>query len=354
MEDISILGVINFLLRRARLVFGVPIAVAIAAVVLALLAPGQFIVESRFKPEAAGAVAPSQLAGLAAQFGFNLAGGSTGESPEFYAGVLESRSLLREVVRTEFHIATDGDDGQPVTGTIAELYGIEGETPEDEMTIAVLLVDGLVSVTVDARQGVVILRTTAQWPELARQINRRMLQLVNEFNLGKRQSRAAAERHFVEQRVRRAHQELEAAEADLLEFYQRNRLYQDSPELSFERDRLERIVSLRQQVHNSLAQSYEQARIDEVRDTPVITIVDSADDALVMSGKNVKLSGVLGFIVGGMFALALAIALEYMSRERAMGSAEYSQFVELRRAIFSSLHIRRTGGSPNQKGSSGD
>jgi uncharacterized protein involved in exopolysaccharide biosynthesis len=45
--------------------------------------------------------------------------------------------------------------------------------------------------------------------------------------------------------------------------------------LSFVYDRLVNNVTLRQQIYTSVAQAYEQARIDEVRDTPVITVVEA-------------------------------------------------------------------------------
>jgi uncharacterized protein involved in exopolysaccharide biosynthesis len=57
-------------------------------------------------------------------------------------------------------------------------------------------------------------------------------------------------------------------------FLQTNRMT-ESPELTFQRDRLQREVTLRQQLVTGLAQRYEENRIQEVRDTPVITIIES-------------------------------------------------------------------------------
>jgi uncharacterized protein involved in exopolysaccharide biosynthesis len=51
-------------------------------------------------------------------------------------------------------------------------------------------------------------------------------------------------------------------------FLQANRQWANSPDLTFQHDRLERDIALRQQVYTTLVQSFEQARISEVRDTP--------------------------------------------------------------------------------------
>src|SRR2546428_650042 len=98
------------------------------------------------------------------------------------------------------------------------------------------------------------------------------LALVNTFNLERRQSRAAQEKRFVETRRTEARDELQVAEDRLKSFLERNRDYRNSPQLVFDQERLAREVALRQQLLTSLSQAYEQARIDEVRDTPVITV----------------------------------------------------------------------------------
>ena len=65
-----------------------------------------------------------------------------------------------------------------------------------------------------------------------------MLDLVSEFNLEKRQSQAAAERKFTEERSEQARTELLDAENRLQRFLQRNRDFGNDPSLTFERDRL--------------------------------------------------------------------------------------------------------------------
>jgi uncharacterized protein involved in exopolysaccharide biosynthesis len=199
-----------------------------------------------------------------------------------------------------------------------------------------------VSVATDPKSGLVTLRVSARGRELSETISRRLLDLVNEFNLQKRQTQAAAERKFVESRLLEARRELEAAEGDMQAFLQRNRSYQGSPQLTFEAGRLQRRITLRQEVYSSLAESFERARIDEVRNTPLITVVDAPEGSGRKAG-NVLVTAVVGLIAGACIALLIAFALEMLDRARREGAQEY---LELRRLASDTvggvwLHRRR-------------
>src|SRR5205807_248265 len=97
---------------------------------------------------------------------------------------------------------------------------------------------------------------------------------ANRYAIKNLRGRARARRTFAEQQADDARHNLEAAEDSLKTFYVRNRRIQDSPQLQFEETRLRRRVDVRQEVFLTLTREYEQARIDEVRDTPVLAVVD--------------------------------------------------------------------------------
>ena len=90
------------------------------------------------------------------------------------------------------------------------------------------------------------------------------------------------------------------------DFMQRNRDWRNSPQLVFTHDRLDREVSMRQAVYTTLVQSYEAARIDEVRNTPVITVMEPPDvpakpDPRLALLKSL-LAGIVGLALGAFFA----------------------------------------------------
>jgi uncharacterized protein involved in exopolysaccharide biosynthesis len=130
-------------------------------------------------------------------------------------------------------------------------------------------------VSVDQKSGLV--RIELQLPDavMSRDVIRAVIAEVDSFNLKSRQSQASQERRFTEQRLAEAQTEKRRAEDELQAFLQRNRDFRSSPQLSFAYDRLADNVALRQQLYTSIAQAFEQARIEEVRDTPVITVVEA-------------------------------------------------------------------------------
>jgi uncharacterized protein involved in exopolysaccharide biosynthesis len=100
------------------------------------------------------------------------------------------------------------------------------------------------------------------------------------------------------------------AENRLQSFMQQNRVYNTAPRLSFEQDRLSREVQNRQQIVNVLAQAFEQAKIDEVRDTPVITILDTPETPAAPDSR-----GLLTKVIFSLFFGAALGALTAWGRE---------------------------------------
>jgi uncharacterized protein involved in exopolysaccharide biosynthesis len=253
----------------------------------------------------------ASFAGLAAQFGVGVGALGGVEGPEYYAAVLRSNQILGDVVRSSFSFSRRGlgeGSGDSAQGTLMDIWEVQGPTPAAREARAIRRLRASMTARPNLAAGLVRLEVTARWPGLAVQINRRFLQSLEAFNLLTRQSQAAAQRRFVERRLTDMRAELTAAEEALVTFESRNRLLQ-APGLALERQRLQRRVDVSQQVYLTLAQGYEQARIDEVRDTPVITVVDAPENTVEESG-GVLLFLLLGGLVGGLVGLGLILLSE--------------------------------------------
>lgn len=319
---VLIADLVEVLVRRARLVLGLPLAMGLAGF-LFFQFRGGYVAESSLTPEESGA-GLAQFAGLAARFGAGVAGfGSQSEgSVDFYAEVLKSKSLLAEVATTTYRFARKPGGADSLSGTLVDLYGVEGDTEEDRLKEAVVRLSGRVSITIDRLANVVRIRTKAPYRELAQKINRQMLIELNRFNVEKRQSRARAQLAFADGRSGPARSELNAAEDSLRMFLERNRMYQSSPRLTFEAARLQRQVELRQQVYVTLVQAAEQARIDQVRNTPVFTEI-VRPELFAGRSKSQYLMGLLAFVFFAGVSVTLALFLEYVERERAANPEGY-------------------------------
>jgi uncharacterized protein involved in exopolysaccharide biosynthesis len=331
-QELSLLGLANVLLRHRRLVGGLSLLGVALAVGITLLLPRSFTSRSGFMPQTRNPTAA--LSGLAAQFGLALPTSEGGQSPSFYADLLESRTILGTVVDSRFEYQTAGGR---VRGTLVELYGAKGKTPALRREAAIRSLEGDVEATTVQKTGMVNLAVTANQPELALQINQRLVELVNQFNLRSRQSQAGKERQFTEQRLAEVRQDLRAAEDRLQRYLQRNRDYRNSPELTFQVDRLQREVDMQQQLFTTLAEAYEQAKIEEVRDTPVITVVQSPELPVRPDSRWLVAKALLGLLVGLLLGAGIAFWKSYALNSERLAPSEAAEFAVLRREALRDL-----------------
>ena len=84
------------------------------------------------------------------------------------------------------------------------------------------------------------------------------------------------EKIFISDRLLIVKNELESIELELKNFKERNRGYEDSPELFMIFSRFFREVEAKKQLYITLQQQLELARIEEVKQTPILHILDYA------------------------------------------------------------------------------
>lgn len=339
-DEISLVQLLNVLLRHRWKVLGLPVAVALLVAGWTVLQPATYTAEASFMPQTSGGGGQlSRFSGVASQFGINVPTGEAGQSPQFYADLVTSPRILRDAVTDSYEVPASAET---VRGSLVEIFGIRDKprpadasglrapVPGEALERAVARLEELVSVSSDPETGVVELSVTTPWPELSRQVADRLIDGVNRFNLEVRQSQASAQAEFVGERLRHARRELRAAEDSLENFLQRNVGWQQSPELTFRHDRLQRQVTLRQEVYTSLATRYEEARINEVRNTPVITSVTPPREPVRPDSRRLPLKAVLGLVLGGMLGVFWAFGSEFTDTLKEEGTEEYREFVSLK------------------------
>jgi uncharacterized protein involved in exopolysaccharide biosynthesis len=343
-EDVTLVGLVTALLRHRRIIVFLPLAGLVLLVAIAVLLPRPYTTTSSFLPEGATEEGAS-LADLAAQFGFNLSLSETEQSPQFYAQLLQTHDLLRKTVETQYDFATGPDEGASRrTGDLVDLYGFRWGSRGERVEKAVERLEENLSSRAGVDAGLVTLEVTTPWAELSRDVSLRMLELVTEFNLETRQSRAATEREFIENRLQEVEAELGAAEDSLEEFLRHNRRYDQSPQLRFTYDRLFRQVQLQQQVYASLAETYENSKIEEVRDTPLFTVVETPTAPARADSRSALGWGIGGFFFGLVLALVVTFTREFLKRARVRDPEDFREYSALRheaemevRALLSKL-----------------
>ena len=325
----TIFSALNALLRQRALVLGCALLLAGVAAAWTFARERTYSSTSSLMPEGR----QSAVGGLAAQLGLALPGTGGSESPDFYADLLESREILGGAVTTAYTIP----GVLPRPTTLVDLYGVDGETPALRREEAITRLEKAVDVSVSARTNVVSLKVSASSAELAQRLNQRLLDLLSDFNLRRRQSRASEERRFAEERLSTVKAELRVAEDRLQSFLQSNRDYQNSPSLVFSYERLQADVMLLRQVVTTLQQSAEQAKIEEVRDTPTVTAVERPTLPARPDPRGAVKYALFGAVLGTFVGLGLAFVREAVSRPSLRATSDYEEFVRLRHEAFHDL-----------------
>jgi len=329
-DDVSVLELISVFVRRWR-ILAVTVAVSTGlALAYSLIIPPTFTATTTLVPEVQSQRGiPAGLSGLAASFGVSI-GTEASQSPRFYAEIFKSREILVRTLETRYanqpSTAAPGD-----SVTLLEHLAPRGQSYAERLNRGLSTLRTLISIGIDNQTNIVRVSVDSRYPDLAAAVANRLVDCVNEFNAKTRQSKARIRRVFVEARIADSEKELRSTEEQLKTFYQRNRSWEQSPELRVEESRFRRQVEIRQEVLLTLRREYEMARIEEVNDSPVITVIDPAVPPLEKSKPRRVRLVVLALCLGTGLGLLGALGVEYLDRLRGDGAPEYRELSELTR-----------------------
>ena len=297
------------LLRRHR---GKILAAGVAGALLmgatGFLFPRQWEARSAFTSFQSGGVQLGSLSALTQQFGVQLPQGGDGATPLFYSSLIQTRGLVRALLAQPSPFAdTSARDLGDILGVSRQLSG----TLRREATVDKVL--QAVTVDLNRENGVVSVGVKTHDPQVSLWINRSLLQLLDTYFGAIRRTRARSERLFANEQRMIAKREARAAEEALEVFLRSNKNYSNSPTLTAEFERLSRETSLRQSVYSTLEQAFYKARLDEVRDTPTISVIEQPVEPAKPVSRYIALRLLFGLFLGAVFTaliLVMQIVLE--------------------------------------------
>lgn len=308
-------------LRRRKLVLSYAIALSLLVGASVFLKPRLYSANAAFVTQ--DAPAPNvNMSQIALQLGIATGRVSAG-SPQLYADLLESRELLRRLISTRFEVGGD----RPFRGDLFDYFKIKSRESNQGLAEALNATRELIDVKHNRTTGMVSVEVQTRNPELSIAVVRELLSLLNDYNLRRRQSQARTEREFTELRLREAQKQLSDAENQLAAFHQSNRQFSQSPALAAEEARLQRNVTMRQQLFVTLSQNYEVARLDEVRSTPVITVIERPEGFAEPQRRGTIKKAALGGFLGLILGIAV-VSLQHLFGGGASGRQGYEQFRE--------------------------
>lgn len=256
----------------------------------------------------------SSAGAIAGQLGLSALLGGGSQSSQLFVDVVQAPVILGPVAESTYTI---GDDNVLRRTTLIDLYGTKGKTPLDRRANALDHLKREIKSELKS-SGAIAIDVSTTDRRLSMQIAASVLDQLNAFSQNRRQQRATNERRFSETRMAESKAALAAAEDRLETFMQQNRGIRTAPALIVQQDRLQREVAFRQALYTSVAQAYEQARMDEARNTPTVSIVEPASFPLTEDTRWGGLkSGLLGLVVGTAAAVAYILLKDLFHRSAA-------------------------------------
>lgn len=244
------------------------------------------------------------IASIAARFGLSVGVGEPSQSIDFYAELLRARQTIEAVLGHAYA------DARGASTALVDVLDASGASEEKRYENAVEKLLEATTISASRKSNVLSVGVVLRDSSVALQVAKEYLRALTTFDTETRQLRGRFERQFVQGRLEEAESQLIQAEDSLLRFLSRNRDFSSSPSLQFEHDRLSRNVSFRAQVQSVLAQSLEQARIEEVRDTPMLTLVQPPYVPRTSESRRTAL-----LAVGGAAAALLLVMLALLVRD---------------------------------------
>lgn len=323
-DKISLFAIANIIVRWRWQIVAMAALGLVIGLQDGLSKPREFMSSATFIPQAAQG-GSSGLALAASQFGFNVPSAAGGWGPPMYVELIRSRALLEPIALDTLVVAEEG--GRRMA--LMDLLQIKAPTRERAVTTAVGALNGMIAANEEKKIGGVTVSVKTKWPSVSLALANRLVHRVNQFNLETRKSQAAVERQFVEAQAVESERALRGAEDKLQAFLQVNRDIGGSPGLAFERDRLQREVARQSQLYTSWLQSREEARIREIRDTPVITVFESPRLAFMAEPRKSALKAILGGIAGAIFGVLFAFIADALAGARRSKREDAQEFFQL-------------------------
>lgn len=281
---------------------------------IALLLPNRYTSTATFIAQGSSSLnLPVALQGAAMSLGLER---GNDYSPKFYSDLLTSRPILRSAVLTGYRVSAD----ETGTRDYVHIEGFDDAPPARAEDQAIRYLARHVRAFADVRTNMITLSVEARTPELSRGIALRLLSALDSLNVGFRQTQSRGSREFYEARMEQSRRELDGAESAVRAFMQRNRVA-SSPALEFELQRLKREADLKQSLYATVVQQYEQARLQEARNVPTLTILAEPFLPVKKSSPNRRFLVALG-ILGGLALLLAEVTIREALRRLHEGTGE--------------------------------
>lgn len=230
-----------------------------------------FISESKIK--SLGQNSDSRFSNIASQFGVSIPGQNK-EDSWVSEDIIKSRKIAKEVVNEKFRTLKYGDERSLVSILFNEKNKLRNS--QDEIKAIKNFIKSI-GVKENKNSGIFTISITSFEPGLAKSINKVLIDKLHQNQKIFNKNILGDSKKFIKNRINEIKVELNIAEENLRTFTSRNRRIDNSPLLQLDNQRLSREVEVLKQVYITLKQQLELVKIEEVKDSNYIVLVDFPD-----------------------------------------------------------------------------
>ena len=168
---------------------------------------------------------------------------------------------------------------------------------------------------IEEESGLIIISILMEESQLSADIVNFIAEYIKEYVSEVMLLYSSKHRQFIEERLNDSKIDLSISEEELTKFRIKHPMALDTPDLQLQRGRLLRNVEVNQQVYITLREQYEVARIDELKEIPVINILDQGEAPSEKKIPNSIMLILLSFI-SSIFISSLIIIVHNEIKEQ--------------------------------------
>jgi len=310
-DTISITDIMLILARQLKVIIIMPTILCTLTIINVLFfAKPVYTSTAKIMSSSSGG-GMSQAAGLAAQFGIAIPTGQS-EPKWVYPEIIKSRTLARSMLKRKFDTNQFGSQKN-----LLQILTYGNDDPQVGLdTLEIMAVNNflaMIDISEDNKTAILTLSINASEPIFAAEVNQALIEQLDTHQRKYNKAKTSDTKQFIEERIIDIEKELMAAEEDLKVFMDRNRRIENSPALRLQQQRLGREVTVLTGVFTTLKQQLETTKIEEVKESDYVIVLDSPEIPLQRSKPNKKRMVILAGILGTGLGVVLAFMREFAS-----------------------------------------
>lgn len=244
----------------------------------------------------------SYLRNLAGQFG--IAQMPVKNVSELFPDIIKSRKIIYTILQKRFEFKGD-------SLSLIEIMKIDEGDLNSNLFYGYESLIKSISVSREIRTNITKLEVSSKFPKLSADIAASIVDELDLYNRNQRTTKAKENREFIERRLTVTDDSLKMADYNLKEFGERNKGgFENSPELQMIFRQLMRNLKKWEEIYYTLVSEYEIAKIQEIRDTPIINVLDEARVPVRKSAPKRAFIVMLSLIIGANVGIVLSFVKE--------------------------------------------